>query len=90
MFCKLVKVYFRYTICLVHGLCFLNKSITRSTFLCGACLKQLKSQQSTHKNCAPEFLILSSLKLPICGLVVFINMNTYIVTYLPRVLATKN
>ena len=38
----------------------------------------LKSQQSTQESFAPEFLILLALKLPPCGLVVFINMNTYI------------
>ena len=38
-----------------------------------------KSQQGLHKkNCVPEFPILSALKLPRCGLVVFIDMNTYI------------
>ena len=40
----------------------------------------LKSQQGTQKKGSPEFLILSTLKLPSCGLVVFINMNTYILT----------
>ena len=32
------------------------------------------------ENCASELLILSALKLPSCELVVFINMNTYILT----------
>ena len=40
----------------------------------------LKSQQGRQKNCSPEFLILSALKLPRCGLVVFVDMNTYILT----------
>ena len=38
----------------------------------------LKSQQGTQKSFAPEFLILLALKLPSRGLVVFINMNTYV------------
>ena len=40
----------------------------------------LKSQQSTHKSFAPEFRIFSALKLTLCGLVVFININIYILT----------
>ena len=77
MFCKLPEVYFRYTICLVQGLSFLKKSITRCTlFVVHAW--HLKSQQSTQKNGPPEFLILSVLKLLSCGLVVFMNMSTYI------------
>ena len=38
----------------------------------------LESQQGTNKNCPPEFLIFSALELPSCGLVVFIDMNIYI------------
>ena len=41
---------------------------------------RLKSQQGTRKSCAPEFLILSDFKLPLYTLVVFININTCIVT----------
>ena len=40
----------------------------------------LKVQQGTQKRGLPEFLIPSALKLPSCGLVVFINMNTYRLT----------
>ena len=40
----------------------------------------LKSQQGTHKNFAPEFLILLALKLPSCELVIFMDINTYILT----------
>ena len=40
----------------------------------------LKSQQSTHKNCVPEFQILSTLKLRSCGMVIFLNMNNYMLT----------
>ena len=32
------------------------------------------------KNCAPEFPIFSALKLHSCDLVVFINMNAYLLT----------
>ena len=32
------------------------------------------------QDCAPEFLILSALKLPLCELLVFIDMKTYILT----------
>ena len=39
-----------------------------------------KSQQGTRKNYAPKFIILSALNLPSCGLVVFINMKTYLLT----------
>ena len=47
-----------------------EKNITRRTFLHrGACIHQ-KSQQGIQK-------IISALKLILCGLVVFIDMNTY-------------
>ena len=38
------------------------------------------SQQDTQKNCAPEILIFSALKLFSCRLVVFTDMSTYILT----------
>ena len=38
------------------------------------------SQQDTQKNCATEALIFSVLKLFSCGLVVFTDMSTYILT----------
>ena len=37
-----------------------------------------KSQQSIQKNYVSEFPILPALKSPLCGLVVFVDMNTYI------------
>ena len=40
----------------------------------------LKLQQGTEKIGSPEFLILSAIKLNSCGLVFFINMNTYRLT----------
>ena len=43
-----------------------------------ASTKTLK--QGIQNNCAPEFPILSALKLRPCGLVVFMDMNTYILT----------
>ena len=46
-------------------------------FLFGARVASKVSTRHT-KNCAPEFLILSAIKLPSYGLVVFINMNIYI------------
>ena len=57
-----------------------EKSITRCAFLhYGACMHH-KSQQSIPKNCAPEFPILSALKLPLGGLMVFIDITTYMFT----------
>ena len=41
----------------------------------------LKFQQGTHKNCVPEFLILSAPTLPSCRLVVFIDLNIHLYTY---------
>ena len=41
----------------------------------------LKSQQvGTQKNCETELLILSVLKLPLHGQIVFIDINTFILT----------
>ena len=37
-----------------------------------------KSQQTMLENCVTEFPILSTAKLPLCELVVYIEMNTYI------------
>ena len=65
---------------LLSGTRFLKK-VARSTFLCVVQLWHQKSKQGTHKNCAPEFLILSVLKLHPCGLVVFIDTNTDTDTY---------
>ena len=47
-------------------------------FLLGARVHE-KSKQGTN-SCTPEFLILSVLKLTSCGLVVFIDMNTYVLS----------
>ena len=38
----------------------------------------IKSQQDMQNNCVREFAILSAFKSPLCGLVVFIDMNRYI------------
>ena len=45
-------------------------------FLLGRHVAPWKSQQGTHKNCALKLLIFSPLKLPSCGLVVYVDMNT--------------
>ena len=37
-------------------------------------------KQGIQKNCVQEFPIISTLELPSCGLVVFVDMNTYILT----------
>ena len=42
--------------------------------------ERIESLYFAEKNCAPEFLILSALKLSSCELVVFVDMNTYILT----------
>ena len=58
-----------------------QKSIMRCTFLCGACMTPAKVSTSRYrKNCAPEFLILSAFKQPLCGLMAFIVMNSFILT----------
>ena len=49
-------------------------------FLRGARVAPKVSTSRDTKNCAPELLILSALKLPSCGLVVFIDMDTFILT----------
>ena len=57
-----------------------EKSVARYTFLRRGGRMYQKYQQCIQKNCAPEFPILLALKLPSCGLVVFIDLNTYILT----------
>ena len=58
-----------------------EKSIRRCTFLHRRASMQQKSQLSILKNFASEFPILSSLNLPLCGLVeVFIDISTYTLT----------
>ena len=39
-----------------------------------------KSQQGIQKSCLPEFSILLTLNLPLYELVVFVDMDTYILT----------
>ena len=39
-----------------------------------------KKKKKKKKNCAPEFLIPLAFKLPSYGLVVFIDMNTFVFT----------
>ena len=59
---------------------FLKKSITRCTFLQHDSHMHLKSQRGIQKNCVSKFPVLSALKSPSCRLVVFIDMNTNILT----------
>ena len=59
---------------------FLTKSITRCTFLQHDSHMHLKSQRGIQKNCVSEFPVLSALKSPSSRLVVFIDMNTNILT----------
>ena len=55
----------------------ISENLSRCTFLCSACLHR-KSEQSTHKNSAPEFLVLSILnELSSCGLVGFIDSRNF-------------
>ena len=45
------------------------------------CARSTKvSTRHTHTKFAPEFLILSALKLTLCEIMVFIDMNTYMLT----------
>ena len=57
-----------------------NEGITRYMFLRHGLDTWRKISSRHTKNCAPVFAIVSVLKLPLCGLVVFIDMNTYILT----------
>ena len=70
---QIVKAYFRYTTWVIIS----EKIVKKYEFLCVVLAWQLKFQQDTRINCAQEFLILPVFKLPPCGLVVFIDMNTY-------------
>ena len=56
-----------------------EKSSTRCTYLRGANVAQKVSTRRTI-NYALEFIIFSALELPLCGLMVFIVMNTYMLT----------
>ena len=57
-----------------------NEGITRYMFLRHGLDTWRKISSRHTKNCAPVFAIVSVPKLPLCGLVVFIDMNTYILT----------
>ena len=57
-----------------------NEGITRYMFLRHGLDTWPKISSRHTKNCAPVFAIVSVLKLPLCGLVVFIDINTYILT----------
>ena len=73
------KAHFRYTVFFMIS----EKNITRCTFLHHFYTSMhQKSQQGIpyKKNCVSEFQFLSNLKLPLCGLVVFIDMNMYLHT----------
>ena len=61
-------------------ICDFSKKVIESACFFVVPAWHLKSQQGTQKNCAPEFLILSALKLTSYGLVVFVNMKIYILT----------
>ena len=76
MFCKLTKAQFRYRNFLIHNSWFLKK-VSQGPHFFVVHMWHLKSLQ---KGGSPEFLILPALKLALCGLVVFTNTNTYIVT----------
>ena len=71
MFCKLDKAHFRYIICLVHDSAFLKNDIISLV----AHLAPKDSTMHTKKR-FDRIIILSALKLPSCGLVVFINIIT--------------
>ena len=57
-----------------------KKNMMRCTFLHHGALIHQNSQQVIQQSCVPDFPILSDLNLSSCGLVDFINMNTYILT----------
>ena len=44
------------------------------------CTHAPKVSKKNRKNCVPEFQNLSAFELPWCGLLLFIDMNTYILT----------
>ena len=62
-----------------------KKCITRCTFLRGARVApKVLLSKAQIKHCASEFLVFSALKLPSRGLVVFIDMYTFIFTELRK------
>ena len=70
---RIAKAYFRYPIWFMT----FGKSITMCAFLYhrDPSMHQ-KSQQSILKNFVSEFPVLSALKIPLCGLVIFIAVST--------------
>lgn len=71
-----------------------NEGITRYMFLRHGLDTWRKISSRHTKNCAPVFAIVSVLKLPLCGLVVFIDINTYrfdrfCIIKVPRIKKTK-
>ena len=72
---QIAKAHSRYTIWLMSS----EKSSTRCTYLRGASVAQKVSTRRTI-NYALEFIIFSALELPLCGLMVFIVMKTYMLT----------
>ena len=73
---ELKMAHFRYTIWFMIS----KKSITRCTFLRRSTRMHQKFWKGIQKNCVPQFPMLSALKLPLCRLVFFIYMTTYILT----------
>ena len=57
-----------------------EKSIARCTILCCSARVHQKSQHGIRKNFVPKFPIFSAHNLPSCELVVFVEMNWYILT----------
>ena len=60
------------------GSWFLKSVIMTWTFLHRGVSMQLETQKGIRKKFLPEFPILSVFKLPLCALLTFINMNTYV------------
>ena len=73
---ELKMAHFRYTIWFMIS----KKSITRCTFLRRSTRMHQKFWKGIQKNGVPQFPMLSALKLPVCRLVFFIYMTTYILT----------
>ena len=70
MFCKKLRIFSS----IWFGLCFLKKLSRGVHFTC--CINEPEvSKQGMQEYCTLEFLILSVIKLPSCGLVLFIDIN---------------
>ena len=70
----IAKTHFRYTIWFM-----IFEKKYRNVHFYSCCTRGTKSLKKVHKkNCSPEFLIFSAVKLPSCELLVFIDMNTFI------------